>query len=537
MNILAEHGFGLVENAWSLFSLQFLTFLAVTILFYYVLPRKLQWTVLLAASIIFYMFAGTPYTIVYLLASSLITWKAACWIAERRKMERSPKVIKRVYVIAMLSNVLFLAALKYSNFILRNVGATVSLLSGGMVQWSVSWIAALGISYYTLQIIAYLTDCYWEIAEPQRNYAKFFLFCCFFPQMISGPISRYDQLGTQLCEEHCFKKDNLMCGLIRISLGFFKKLVIAENFSRLADYFLDAKNSAYSYGIYAIIGIGCYVIELYGDFAGCMDIVLGAAKCLGIDMIENFNRPFASVSIQEFWQRWHITLGTWLKDYIMFPLLRSKTFQKTGKCLKERIGKQASQRITTYLAMLILWFCMGLWHGGGWNYIAEGVWFWLVIVLGQTTERFFNRVFHAKDHTGRIITWFRQARTTVIYAVGAVFFRGPQLVDVIKTMYRALLPGYLFGGFAELRNFLQLVDTLELSDGMMKYYLANGFFGFCLFVALSLWEKKYGKLQNVLIKHTCILQITSILIVLFVITILGVYGSGLKPSDFIYGGF
>lgn len=537
MCVLEEPGFGLSSNVWSLFSLDFLIFLAVSVLFFYLLPRKMQWIVLLIASIIFYLFAGTPYTIVYLMASTLITWKAACRISDYREAGKENYIIRRVYLIALLSNILILAALKYANFLLGNASAIVSFFGGTKVEWSVSWVAALGISYYTLQIISYITDCYWERIEPQRNYAKFALFSCFFPQMVSGPISRYDQLNAQLYAQHEFKRNNLMCGLIRISLGFFKKLVIAENFNRLAQYFFDLENSEHTYGIYAIVGIGCYVIELYGDFAGCMDIVIGSAKCFGINMVENFNRPFTSVTIQEFWQRWHITLGTWLKDYIMYPLLRSKTFQKIGKYIKKTHGKQFSQKTTTYLAMLILWFCMGLWHGGGWNYIAEGIWFWLVIVLGQITEPFFNRVFHAKEHTGRLMTLFRQTRTTCIYAVGVVFFRGPDLTDAVKTICRSLSPKNIVNSLYEFPHFIYIAKDLELNDGKLLVYLINAFTGFTIFILLSLWEKKHGKLQDTLTCHTLILQITCILSVLFAIAFLGVYGSGVKPSDFIYGGF
>lgn len=536
MSIFAEYGFGLTESAWSLFSPVFLAFLAGAVLVYYLLPGKMQWTALLAASLVFYMFAGVPYTIVYLLATSLITWRASCRIADLRASGGDTKSVKRVYLIALLANVGVLAALKYTNFLLGNMGALASLF-GVRAQWRVSWVAALGISYYTLQSVAYLTDCYWQIAAPQRNYAKFALFSCFFPQMISGPISRYNQLGTQLYAEHRFRRENLLNGAIRISLGFFKKLVIAENFSRLAEYFFDVEGNPYSYGVYTVLGIGCYVVELYGDFAGCMDIVLGAARCFGIEMIENFNRPFASLSIQEFWQRWHITLGAWLKDYIMYPLLRSKTFQKMGKTLKKRIGRQASQRITTFLAMLLLWFCMGLWHGGGWNYIAEGVWFWGVIVLGQMTESFFQRVFHVKDHTGRILTGFRQARTTVIYAVGAVLFRGPTLGAAVNMLYRAVFPGYFLGSFSKLGEFLWTAKSLELEEGLLWYFLVNGFFGYAIFFALSLWEKKHGKLQDALNGHTLILQATVALLIWYVTAFFGVYGSGYKPSNFIYGGF
>ncbi len=536
MQIFSEYGFGLVQAPWSLFSVSFLAFLAITIILYYSLPQKLQWAVLLGASLVFYFFAGTPYTVAYLFLSTLATWKASCIIADFRQAGREQKQIKRVYLAALFVNVAILALLKYTNFLLGNVSTIVSWVSGSTVQWRVSWIAALGISFYTLQIISYLTDCYWGIIQPQASYAKFALFACFFPQMVSGPISRYEQLGTQLYTPHPFKKNHLMNGLVRIAIGFFKKLVIAESFTRLTQFFFDAEQG-YNRGIYAIIGIGCYVIELYGDFAGCMDIVLGSAKCFGIDVVENFNRPFTSTTIQEFWQRWHITLGTWLKDYIMYPLLRSKVFQTMSKKLRKRMGKPFSQKATTYLAMLILWFCMGLWHGGGWNYITEGLWFWLVIVLGQLTEPFFQRFFHTEEHKGKLATVLRQVRTTCIYAVGAVFFKAPTVMEALRTIYRAVFPTDLIISFANIPSFVQTVRTAEFGDYRLLYLLINGFLGFVIFVMLSLWEKKYGKLQDKLAGHTLILQVTVILAIIYIIAFLGVYGSGFRPSDFIYGGF
>ncbi|MFA6846102.1 MAG: MBOAT family O-acyltransferase, partial [Sphaerochaetaceae bacterium] len=339
----------------------FAIFFFVTLAAYYLLPGSTQWVVLLIASMVFYLLAGTPFTIIYLLVSAVSVYYAARYIGQRvdnGNAHLSP--CKLVYVLTVCLNVGMLSSLKYMNFLTGNLNNVLELFGCPFFIPPVHWIASLGISYYTLQVVGYLTDVYWGIAPAQRNLCKMALFAGFFPQMVSGPISRYGFLESTLYARHDFDYGKVCMGLQRMLWGVLKKMVIADHLFPFTEMvFNDSGN--YS-GVFVWIGTLLYVLQIYADFSGCMDIALGASECFGITLPENFREPFASVTIQEFWQRWHITLGLWLRDYIMYPILRSKLWTRLGKRMRVRLGKRLGKQIPTFLAMLVLWILMGVWH-------------------------------------------------------------------------------------------------------------------------------------------------------------------------------
>lgn len=267
----------------------------------------------------------------------------------------------------------------------------------------------------------------------EHNILKLLLYTIYFPQMVSGPISRFSDLGVKLFAVHTFDVDKFIYGLKRIGFGLVKKMFVAAKFKMIADAIYG--NPTSFAGIWIWFGMFMFTIELFADFSGCMDIIIGVSLCFGIELQENFNAPFLSRTVQEFWQRWHITLGAWLRDYIMNPILKSDLFVKMGKKTKTIFGKKTGKKIPVYFAMLFVWAAMGIWHGSSIKYvIGEGLWFWLVIVIGNIFEPVFQRIW-IKLHISKdnaLICIFRITRTFVLVSIGNVFFRAESFMRSLE---------------------------------------------------------------------------------------------------------
>lgn len=439
-------------------SIVFLVFLAVCLLLYWRLSAEGQWKLLTVASIVFYLSCVSPSTFIYVLVSAGTVYYAT----ERFCADREGKRNRLILILTLLVNAGILAVLKYTNLGIHTLNIVLNNVEGYHRLPDLNWLAPLGISYYTLQIISYLLDCYWGTADAFHDPLKMLLYTIYFPQMISGPISRFGDIGVQLFEKHEFEYDRVTRGVRRIAWGFIKKLVIANKLMLIVNHMYD-HTEVYS-GIWIWIATMIWVIELYADFSGCMDIVLGASACFGIQLPENFRTPFFSLSIQEFWRRWHITLGTWLRDYIMNPVLRTRFCINLGKKAKKRFGKKKGRKIPAYFAMLILWLVMGLWHGNSWKYIVgEGLWFWLVIVIGQILEEPLGKIVRALHIPSESFGWktFQRIRTFLIFTVGQLFFRADSLMDSFSRIRNSIV----YFGKSISPSYIRLVlDDLRNSD-------------------------------------------------------------------------
>lgn len=309
-------------------SFNFLIFIAVLLVVYWSIPKKLQWIVLLVGSIIFYISNAPLFTFIYIGISVVSVYYATIYF------ESNGKNKKVVLVCTLITTLGILAVLKYTNLF---AGTLFMLLKIPYTRFN--WIAPLAISFYTLQLVAYTLDCYWGVAgRVERNIFKLLLYTIYFPQMTSGPISRFSDLGSKLFDGHRFDVDKIVYGLKRIGLGLVKKIFVAAKFKMIADVIYE--NPISFTGIWIWLGMFMFTIELFADFSGCMDIIIGVSLCFGIELQENFNAPFLAKSVQEFWQRWHITLGAWLRDYIMNPILKSTWFIKMGKDTKKFLVKK-----------------------------------------------------------------------------------------------------------------------------------------------------------------------------------------------------
>ena len=517
----------------TILSVSFLALVAAGALVYYLVPKAWRWLVLLAVSLVFYGFAGTPATILYLVGSALTAYGATMWMARVRRRGGTPsRSVGWVTFLALLLNLLVWALVKAKGL----WAPAVRLLADGplpgaraLLDWDL--VSALGMGYYTLQVIGYIVDCYWETVEPQRNPLKLFLFVCYFPQLSTGPISRYSQL-TALWQGADFEYRNLAFGAQRILWGFVKKLVLAERLGLLISG-ITGNPEAYA-GLYSWLVILLYPLQLYADFSGCMDIVLGVSEIYGIHLPENFRNPFFSQSSQEFWQRWHITLGAWAKDYVLYPLMRTRLFMAMGKSARRRWGKRTGRFLVNLPAMAVLWLVMGVWHGGFSHIVGVSLWYWLVLMLGDLfsplSEKIAKKLRWRNDRFS--LRFFRALRTYLIFCVGSCFFgqgvrRGLYLLrDAASVLIHrnAANPWVLFGtdwqalglSFQDwnvilvVLLLLAVVGFLREKHGYARVWIGSQGFAFRwliwigLFVFLLIWGK---------------------------------YGPGYSPAEFIYVGF
>ena len=349
----------------SLVSFDFFVFLAITIFVYYVL-RPIQKYILLIASIYFYISIShfETYKLCILMAGIFaVTYVGSMAID---KTDDKYKKFILLSCISLIVTLLFIT--KYAYNLLSLLGAVFAISSD--FSW-LKFASIIGISYYSLSAIGYLIDVYWG-KTAAKNPIDVALFIFYFPQLISGPITQFSDMQTQFNQKILLRYDNFAHGIRRMIWGYFKKLVISD---RIAFIVSAIFGQYYEFGfLWITFATLCYAIQLYTDFSGCMDIIMGVSTILGIELPENFKTPFYSESVQEFWQRWHITLGIWFKNYFMYPIQKSDFLQGLGKWAKMKLGKKAGKKVPFYISMILLWLLIGIWHGGtGYYFIASAL--------------------------------------------------------------------------------------------------------------------------------------------------------------------
>lgn len=525
-------------------SYEFLGFLGALFLLYYIVPRRYQWPLLLAASYLFY-FCANPLYLVYIIATTATVYFAACRIednaqsqaaflkAHRAELSREEKkaykdrqksVRLRWIVAGLLLNLGVLAVVKYTNFAIANINGILSAFGGTGQLSFVNLALPLGISFYTFQALGYLIDVYRGTVEAQRNPFRFALFVSFFPQLIQGPISRFGDLSASLYGPHDFDGRTVSFGLQRILWGYFKKLVIADRIlTGVQTVIGDTETFG---GAYVLVGMLFYALELYADFTGGIDITIGIAQTLGITLQENFERPFFSKSLKEYWRRWHISMGTWFRDYIFYPISVSKPMQKFTRFSRSHLGEVVGKRLPVYLASFAVWFATGIWHGASWNFIAWGLGNWLVLMVSESMEPLYEK-FHARFGAG--------GRLYQAFAVVRTFL----LVSVLRTFdcYRSVpITFRMFGSLFTARNWGILWDGSLLGLGLTALDFCILAVGTLVLLAVSLAQRRGGVRERIAswpYPARFLLWYGLFLTVLLA----GAYGIGYDSSQFIYNQF
>ncbi len=505
-------------------SFYFLCFYACILIIYYLIPKKTQWVFLLLSSIAYYLLSGNGILILYPVCACLAAYAGIRMMSRTDSLKAKRAALAGVVLLLVGS----LVVLKYVNFGINTVNGIAGLLgSEEAVLAGFKFMVPLGISFYTFSILGYVIDVYNGIAVPQKNFFKMALYGMYFPSVLSGPILRYREDGEQFFIPHPFHYREVTFGLQRMIWGFFKTLVISERMRFVVDTVYG--NYGDYPGAYIWLATVCYAFQLYTNFSGCMDIVLGMSQTFGLKLPENFATPFFAKNISEYWRRWHITLGVWMKEYVFYPLLRTGVFTCLSKNMRERFGKKRGKQLTTFLAMFVLWFSVGIWHGGDWKYvIGSGLLHWFYIVSGELLTPFFNKCMEKLhiDPKKRWVDVLRMLRTFFLVNIGFVFFRADSAADAFHMLKGAVSvwnAGILFDGSV----FTLGLDFIEFTIAIVSL---------CILFAVSVMQQKESVRERIERKKLPV-RWAIWYALLFYTILLGNYGPGYSAAEFIYQGF
>ena len=336
-------------------SYNFLIFFPIVTLIYFLIPQRIRYIWLLIASYYFYMCWNAKYVFI-LLFSTAITYASGLLIARANKCKEEDKKIriKKIFVgFSFIINLAILFLLKYFDFAIDNANRVLSHFSMQVINPTFDVILPVGISFYIFQALSYTVDVYREDVKAEKNFLKYALFVSFFPQLVAGPIERSKNLLKQVHEKHYFDAQRVKDGLLLMIWGGFQKIVIADRVAIVVDTVFN-KFPQYG-GMYIVVATILFAFQIYCDFSGYSTIAIGAAKVMGFQLMENFNAPYLSMSVAEFWRRWHISLSSWFRDYLYIPL-----------------GGNRKGKFRKYVNLMIVFIVSGLWHGAQWSFIVWG---------------------------------------------------------------------------------------------------------------------------------------------------------------------
>lgn len=501
---------------------------------YYLLPKRSQWGVLLALSWGFYFSLGLG-AMGYLLFVTASSYGAALalehvnqygkGLSKEARAIQGPKLKNKKRLIAsalFFGNFGLLFFVKYWDFT-----ATVFGTRLGVRFPSLGLVAPLGISYYIFQSAGYVIDVYRGKYEAQHNFLKYALFVSFFPQITQGPIGRYDALAPQLLKSRSFSFENLKAGLQLVLWGCLKKLVVADRAGIVADR-VFGDPSAYG-GFLLAFGVLFYCVQLYCDFSGGIEIIRGVARIFGICLAENFKRPIFAVSLTDFWRRWHITLGAWMKDYLFYPISLSKPLLKFGKFCRKKIGGRLGKILPTAVPTFLIYFIIGIWHGANWKYIAFGLYNGVLITTGLLLEPWFStlRTKLSLSQKSRGMRLFGMARTALLVFFGRYLTRAKDLHTGFSMLWKTVrhpIPSQLWNG------------TL-FSLGLSEWDLLVVALGVLLLLFLEFFEEQGRAITEKLEEKPFFLQWLFLAAELFIVLFLGVFRGDFVAAEFIYQQF
>ncbi len=535
---------GRFDTMTSYFAVIFLVaFLPICIIVYSIIPQKTKKYFLLFASMVFFWLVSGQ-LIVYLILTIMSVHYFGIWLdriqgkrnaAVKAAPKEERKALKKVFLhqsrlvllFATVIHIGVLLVIKYSPFFTTNVNNLFTLLNVPLQLDIPSYIMPIGISFFTLQAISYLFDVYRGLIKADDNIFRLALFMSFFPQIVEGPICRYGQTADQLWNVKQIEFENLKLGAQRILFGLMKKLVIADRLNPLIkEVFSNYSN--YQGGIIAIAAV-CYTIQLYMDFSGTMDAVMGIAQIFGVTMPENFQRPFFSKSISEFWQRWHITLGTWFKDYIFYPVTMSRPMKNLTSSARKRLGNHFGPLLAGSVALFCVWFCNGLWHGSAWNYIFFGMYHFALILAGNIISPAVtatNKKLHINADCFAYRT-MQMVRTTILVIIGELFFRAEGLKDGLA-MFGKMVTDFSFSTLDS-----TLMDKLKI-DVQDIIIVAVAL---VIIFVISVLNEKGINIRLSLKKKNIVIRWGLLYALIMFIVIFGAYGKGYVPVDPIYANF
>lgn len=524
-------------------SLSFFLFSAVVILFYYLLGKKCQRGVLAAANLVFYAVAGIeylPFIFVTMLATYLsglgmgrIYSKAddklkLCETPKEKKevKAQAKKQAKRFLLLGMFVTIILLVVCKYTTFIIENVNSLLKMMNVPEIKMF-DMILPLGVSFYSFMALSYVLDVFWRRYKAEKNFLTYAVYLSYFPHVVQGPIDRFNEFKAQIKDGVALKWENITQGAQLALWGLFKKLVVADRLGILVSHVLgDWENKG---GMMLFFTFAVYSIQIYTDFSGCIDIVSGVSEMMGIKLRKNFNHPYFSNTMAEFWRRWHMSLQEWFKDYVYYPVSASEFMRNGKKFFKNKNKMRAMELFSSCVPVVVVWLVTGIWHGAAWKFVAWGLFHAAVLVGSQIFEPLFKKTNDLLRIDTENFGWkfWQMTRTFIICCIGRVFFRANTISDALG-MFKIMLtsPGSIGDFFA----------TTESMYGM-----AGNVFNVAVISVAILWIvdmlQEKMPLRKTLAKQNLIFRWVLMFGLLFAVLIFGIYGPGYDASSFIYEQF
>lgn len=445
-------------------SYSFVIFWMIAFALYYLVPKRMQWYVLLAASLIFYGIGlgGFPLN---LLLTGVTTYGCGLYLKRALEQEKSAlgqcadrdqkKTVKAAFqkkrkymqILYMVFNLGLLVFYKYAVIAVP----VIETLTGTHAGFLEKVIMPLGISFYTLTAISYVVDAGRENCEVETNFLRVLLFLAYFPAVTQGPFNRFSQMKEQFEREHGFSYERMLGGIQRFVWGAFKKLVIADRLGIFVDRVYGVDPAYVPGSIYACATI-LYMLQLYADFSGYIDMAAGVSETFDILLPDNFKRPYFARSVAEFWRRWHISLGNWFKDYVMFSFVMSQAGRRIGKACKNKWNGYGRQ-VVPVIGTMLVWFFTGIWHGRTVSYMLWGLYYGLIMSVSLI-------LIPSAVHTERKIwSFLRMARTWLIVFLADVLIRSNSLAQA----------GAIYTSFVTRLHIGSLLSSEITSYGLSRY--------------------------------------------------------------------
>ncbi len=512
-------------TTWMYFGL----FLPAVLIIYSAVKREYRYIVLLFSSW-FFLFSISGWLTLILVLESIWTWKAAILIQKvnddtsLKHKEKAAKK-KKLLLISVISLILILFLLKYLDFTGVNISRLLSVFRISFEWKLLNLIPPLGISYFTLEAISYLTDVCRENITAEGQFLKVALYLGFFPKLAEGPITRFKEVSGTLFSGTSVNYENLTSGYQRILLGLFKKLLIADHLAPAVDYAYRFDDKAGSIALFAAIA---FTVQEYMDFSGTIDIVIGSARIFGVRLSENFRQPFFAKNASDFWHRWHITLGTFFRDYIFYPVSVNKGVMKFTKKVKNVFGPGVSRLTAPSIAIFCVWITNGIWHGPKWTYIFYGIYYFILIFIENILEKPFLDLIGKLKMTEESfpVKAFRSVKLFFIVIFGEMFFRAETLGRgflMFRMIFTDPRPGELIRHIGD--TGLYLLDYVTV------------LVAFLLIMALNILKEYNVPYREKFMKLPLWLRWLFWYTVMLAVIIFGAYGSGYDAAGMIYAKF
>ncbi len=489
----------------SLTSFSFFIFLPAAALVSFLCPSKLRVYWLLAVSYVFYMSMSPVYALV-LLASTVSTF--VCGLLVEKAGEKKGRAAL-ILTLCLVFNLGMLFWFKYAGFALKTIAALTGSTGSALADRAAGILQPVGISFYTLQVIGYLIDCFRHDKPAERNFARYALFVSFFPQVVSGPIERYGHMRLQYEHLPGFSARRVLEGLQIMLWGYFLKMVLADRMAIYVDRIYESPER-YS-GVLCVIAVLLYSLQIYCDFFGYTSIAVGTAKVMGVEIMENFDAPYLSQSVSQFWRKWHISLSSWLRDYVYIPL-----------------GGNRKGTLRKYLNILIVFAVSGLWHGAEWSFVIWGLIHGAYQVTGAVLKPARDRLAAATGmkrdaFSHRVL---RIAFGFCLYSFAWIFFRAKDTAQAIRMI-----------GCLSLDGLWKLNDGTLYTLGLDRLNWQLMTLGIFILIGYDVMRSRGIRAGEMIRAQETWFKWAVWIIGLILVLTCGIWGPGYDAASFIYSQF